>query len=250
MVTALGKLTSFAHRSFSVANYLYNSETDFNSYLTIETRQWREQTLQLLGHDCLIAACEFFTNGKEVIPYIPTPPGTLAALRNSAHANIDGARAINAAQATATVIAARTSDICKFNIRVAHAFFVEGKSKLGYRVWTEGWTVALVGSATTTFWRLKEHSGVHFRQSIPYFEQMTKPEPYGHRMLSINHLDVQKPAPQLWTTWDDEHTIADIVILQNYKLPKGINNYPVTLIYDPKQDDPDIWTERSYSLPR
>ena len=73
MVTALGKLTSFAHRFFSVANHLYNSETDFNSYLTIETMQWREQTLQLLGHDCLIAACEFFTNGKEVIPtLVPT----------------------------------------------------------------------------------------------------------------------------------------------------------------------------------
>ena len=67
-------------------------------------------------------------------------------------------------------------------------------------------------------------------------------------MLSTNHLDVKKPAPQLWTTWDDEHTIADIVALQDYKLPEGINSYPVTLIYYPKQSDTDTWTEHSYSL--
>jgi hypothetical protein len=30
-------------------------------------------------------------------------------------------------------------------------------------------------------------------------------------MLSTNHLDVKKPAPQLWTAWDDDMTIADIV---------------------------------------
>src|SRR2546423_2346603 len=167
----------------------------------------------------------------------PTTTGTLAAMRNSGHANIGRLRAINAARANATAIAARTPDIYKFNIRVAHASFAEGKSKLDYQVWTEGWTVALIGSATTTFWRLKEHFRSVFQaQSIPYFEQMTKPEPYGHWMLSTNHLDTKKPAPQLWTTWDDEHTIADIVALQDYKLPKGINSYSVTLIYYPKQN--------------
>jgi hypothetical protein len=30
---------------------------------------------------------------------------------------------------------------------------------------------------------------------------------------------------------NEGHQIADIVALQDYKLPKGINNYPVTLIY-------------------
>jgi uncharacterized membrane protein len=32
---------------------------------------------------------------------------------------------------------------------------------------------------------------------------MTKPDPYGHWMLATNQLDVKKPAPQLWTVWDD-----------------------------------------------
>jgi len=67
-------------------------------------------------------------------------------------------------------------------------------------------------------------------------------------MLSTDHLDVKKPAPKLWTTWDDEHTIADIVALQDNKLPKGINSYPVTLINYAKQQDPETWTERSYFL--
>src|SRR6266516_90855 len=30
---------------------------------------------------------------------------------------------------------------------------------------------------------------------------MTKPCPYGHWMLATNHLDVKKPAPQLWIVW-------------------------------------------------
>ena len=34
---------------------------------------------------------------------------------------------------------------------------------------------------------------------------------------------------------------------QDYKLPKGMNCYPVTLIYYPKQD-PDTLTERSLSI--
>jgi hypothetical protein len=67
-------------------------------------------------------------------------------------------------------------------------------------------------------------------------------------MLSTNHLDVKKPAPQLWTTWDDDMTIADIVSMQDYKLPRGTTCYPVTLIYYPKQRDPDTYTERSFSL--
>jgi hypothetical protein len=77
---------------------------------------------------------------------------------------------------------------------------------------------------------------------------MTKPEPYGHWMLSTNHLDVKKPAPQLWTTWDDDMTIADIASRQDYKLPKRMTCYPVTLIYYPTQPDPDSYTERSFSL--
>jgi len=43
--------------------------------------------------------------------YIPTLTGTLAALRNNGHAKIGRARAINAAQATATAIVARPPDI-------------------------------------------------------------------------------------------------------------------------------------------
>src|SRR5947209_5619585 len=61
-------------------------------------------------------------------------------------------------------------------------------SILDYQVRAKGWTVALMGSATATFWRLKEHFRSAFQaQSIPYLEQMTKPEPYGHWMLSTIH---------------------------------------------------------------
>jgi hypothetical protein len=89
--------------------------------------------------------------------YTPILTGILAVLRNSGYINISRVKAINAARVNTTAITARTPNIYKFNIRVAHASFIKGKSKLDYRVWTEGWTVALVGSATTTFWRLKEY---------------------------------------------------------------------------------------------
>jgi hypothetical protein len=142
-----------------------------------------------------------------------------------------------------------TPDLYKFNVRVAYAIPVPGSAQLDYQVWTEGWTVALAGSKTTSFWRLKDtFRSVFQAQSIPYFEQMTKPDPYGHWMLATNHLDVKKPAPQLWTVWEGDFTIADIVTLQDYKLPKGMNCYPVTLIYYPKQQDPDTLTERSWSI--
>src|SRR2546429_1387036 len=108
-------------------------------------------------------------------------------------------------------IAVHTPDLYKFNVRVAHAIPVPGSTQLDYQVWTEGWTVALPGSKTMSFWKLKDTFRSAFQaQSIPYFERMTKPDSYGHWMLATNHLDVKKPAPQLWTVWDDDFTVADI----------------------------------------
>jgi hypothetical protein len=92
-----------------------------------------------------------------------------------------------------------------------HAFFVEGKSKLGYRVWTEGWTVALVGSATTTFWRFNEHFRSAFQaQSIPYFEQMTKPEPHINlrsKTRRSGHLDRTQLFPAQLILFYPEHNL-------------------------------------------
>ena len=96
-----------------------------------------------------------------------------------------------------TTAPAHTPDLYMFNVRVAHAIPVLGSAQRNYQVWTEGWTVALAGSKTTSFWRLKDI----FRSAF-----------------------------------------------QDYKLPKGMNCYSITLIYYPKQQDPDTLTERSWSI--
>jgi len=58
-----------------------------------------------------------------------------------------------------------------FNVRVAHAIPVLGSAQRNYQVWTEGWTVALAGSKTTSFWQLRDIFRSAFpAQSIPYFE--------------------------------------------------------------------------------
>jgi hypothetical protein len=51
--------------------------------------------------------------------------------------------------------------------------------------------------------------------------------------------------PQLWYTWANEYTIREIVLLQDYKLAKGMTTYPVTLLLYPNMRDPDSYTVTS-----
>jgi hypothetical protein len=53
----------------------------------------------------------------------------------------------------------------------------------------------------------------------------------------------------LWYTWEGEFTIQDIIALQDFKLPKGISTYPVTLLWYPKMQDPDGYSIASDLFP-
>jgi hypothetical protein len=132
--------------------------------------------------------------------------------------------------------------VYKFNIRVAHAGYTGADSMAStYTIWTEGWTCAIKHNSPVSYDSLKNTFRNTIQvQTIGFFKKITRPNGHGHWLLASNHLNPEKPAPLLWTHWEGEYSIQDVIQMQGYRLPKGCSTYPGTLIWYPRDVNLDL----------
>jgi hypothetical protein len=115
-----------------------------------------------------------------------------------------------------------------------------------YTTWTEGWTCAIKHNSPVSYDSLKNTFRNTIQvQTISFFKKITQPDGHGHWLLASNHLNPEKPAPVLWTHWEGEYSIQDVIQMQGYRLPKGCIIYPGTLIWYPRDNSPDRWSVSS-----